>query len=460
MPLQQQLWLVRVSLPYHSSFRFLCIILYHLPSPPLPSFTLPLTTAPLDNAGSPLYVLDLTPVYRTFPRLTRLGLDHRLASWHGIPEVQEGCSAACREALRRRNISSQALPVPPWEAALFPAAAQPFEGARPAACAAAPLRWRVVHAIGRHLQWSPQGLHIMLPPKELSYALYKEELPQQYYAAYAAEYPLLVVGDGGAVVQQLEGAQRSTTEPLGMTGRLGWLGAPSIAVMGVGILTQLSDGIQTLDLLATVPPSAAEAVWRQDERLQPGALDQLPPEDSALLDDELVFWGQWADADYQQGMSPPSLSGARSAEVPLSLLGVPTLSDAIPSHPLALYSNASDPLAAVPPAYTPSPSLCADLAAVGLACDDTPGKAAAMAAEGWAAVVATSSFGSTVQSYDVALLAPGGFAHWPGTTHSLLLDVYDDLHRETVVMIPGGCLFEHRSFFGLMFCGYVSCGVL
>ena len=296
----------------------------------------------------------------------------------------------------------------------------------------------------------------MLPPKELSYALYKEELPQQYYTDYAAEYPLLVTGDGGEMVQSLDGFTFSVCEPLGMTGRLGWLGAPSIAYFGMGFLSQVSVGIQTLDLLATVPPSAAEAVWRHDEPLQPGALDQLPPEDSSLLDDELVFWGQWADADYQQGMSPPGLSGARSAEAPLSMLGVPTLSDIIPSHPLALYSTASNPLAAVPPAYTPSPSLCADVAAVGLACDDSPGKAAAMAAEGWAAVVATSSFGSTVQSYDVALLAPGGFAHWPGTTHSLLLDVYDDLHRETVVMIPGGCVSSRQSLLSLAFCGYVT----
>ena len=428
--------------------------------------------------GAPAYVLDLTPIYRQLPRAARLGLDPRLASWLGVPEATQGDQAppsppSSPTGPTEWHITSDATGAPAWEAQLF---GEHTEPCALAACNLPLLRWHRVYALGNHVEWTPMGLHLMTPPRGTVSAVFPEEVKekdvekaangQRFYDYEAANtithanngsatsprfrYPLLVTRVDETVSASPEGISYAVATNLGMTGRLGWLGV-SATGYGGGIQGMLfiTEGLVTLEIMAVVEPAALEGIWNDSAAIQPGALERMDPAHSQDLDEAVVFWGLWGDIDSQQGLSPPGLSGVGSAEVPLSQLGVPRLQDAVPNHPLVHWSSMDEAAS-----FPLSSSLIEDLEEVG------PGFRSshlAMAIRSWEVLVEASAYGSTALSYDLALWEPGGFARWPGVVKVIAEEIADDLSRESVLLIPGGCLRPHRSIVDFMLCRYVHC---
>ena len=433
------------------------------------------------SGHNPVHVLDLTPLYRELPRPARLGLDPRLASWFGVPEAESQTATpfpfASPEAAAsdgQLRTSKAAAPMD-WEAKLF------SNGLRAACeqttCNLSALRWHRVYALGHHVQWTPEGVVLMTPPPGTSYAEFPGEaeeaifqdtpLPRMttvldYPAANTTvlkggkqmlRYPILTFNSERNGMPSGLGVYAATAFPLGMTGRLGWLGVPSIGIGGGGVGSfLLSQGLVTLDIMAVAAPAALEGIWNDSAAIQPGALERMDPAHSEALDEAVVFWGLWGDIDSQQGLSPPGLSGVGSVEVPLSQLGVPRLQDAVPDHPLV------DWIATGGGEYPVSGVLEQDMEEVGY---QFRSPSMAMAIRGWEVLVEGSCYGASVYSYDLALWEPGGFARWPGETATLFMEIEDDLSREALILIPGGCLQYRDSLLQLgMLCLYVSFNVV
>ena len=435
-----------------------------------PSFRLhPWTTLSLGNigpGGSPVYVLDLTPLYRQFPRGARLGLDPRLASWSGIPEADPAIIRNQHHSSTHGgwSVTSDPLGAPPWEAALF--GATPKTGELKQDCAIPTLLWRRVFALGHHVEWTRQGLRMMLPPRGMPSALFPEEVKQEtlekdgdevFYDTIAANttilvgaqqqfrYPLLVFRLDPAVTGSTDGAAYTQGINIGMSGRLGWLGVSAIGLpQSLLGFTQVGVGLPTLEVFAVINPQAVEGIWEDSASIQAGALEQLPSAHSAALDEKVMFWGTWGDIDSQQGLSPPALSGVGGSEVPLAQLGVPTLQDAVPNHPLHFWNEAEATLERPLPA-----SVLHDMKEIHSDFHVIP---FAMAVMAWEELVKGSFYGSSVYSYEVALWEPGGFAMWPGETASLASRIEEDLASEKVVLIPGGCVNTSTTVFGSLFC--------
>ena len=421
-------------------------------------------TASFGPGGAPVYVLDLSPLYRRLPRAVRLGLDPRLSSWFGVPEAPTPPSrplpSPAAPPSNQWRITSDATAMPPWEAALF--------GAVLNCSANLPLlQWRRVYALGHHVEWTQRGLRLMTPPPGTPYAVFPEEVKDSALekdakgnAFYDTAASNTVVNASGRAVFRYpllafrtdqsdpEGAIYGQGVNLGMTGRLGWLGASSIGIVqsAIGIVF-MSEGLPTLEIMAVAAPAALEGIWNDSAAIQPGALERMDPAHAEALDEAVVFWGLWGDIDSQQGLSPPGLSGVGSVEVPLSQLGVPRLQDAVPNHPLVAWAASGGG------EFPLTPALANDLEECG------PGfmsGALAMAVRGWEALVETHSYGAATFSYDVALWEPGGFARWPGITEALAADIAADLSRETVLLIPGGCTRPASFMLQNMVCGYVD----
>ena len=361
-------------------------------------------------------------------------------------------------------MTSDPTGVPPWEAALF--GASPQADTLQQDCAIPTLPWRRVFALGHHVEWTQQGLRMMLPPRGTPSALFPEEVRQEtlekdgdevFYDTAGANttilvgsqeqfrYPLLVFRLDPTLTESTDGAAYAQGINIGMSGRLGWLGVSAIGISQTVLgHVLIGEGLPTLEIFAVVSPEAVEDIWDGSEAIQPGALDLMPSAHMEALDDKVVYWGMWGDIDSQQGLSPPALSGIRAAEIPLAQLGVPTLRDAVPNHPIHYWSESEGTLERSLPT-----SVILDMMEIH---SDFQAISFAMAVMAWEELVKGSFFGSSVYSYEVALWEPGGFAMWPGETTTLALRIEEDLATEKVLLIPGGCAKTSTTLLSSVIC--------
>ena len=136
-----------------------------------------------------VYVLDLTPLIRTFPIHAQLGIDASLASeFNGVPlqSTQRppfASGGVDEEAVYINELARNgSLPHPPttWEAEVLRGKGDDYgpdesfwpphvcdaetNESRPVCKSDGPLRWHRVHAVGNHLEWSAEGLRIAMAP--------------------------------------------------------------------------------------------------------------------------------------------------------------------------------------------------------------------------------------------------------------------------------------------------------
>ena len=418
-------------------------------------------------------LLDLTPLYRRFPRSVRLGLDPRMTSWEGTPEADQisGIHLSSFAPSGWEIASNPTQPVD-WEAELFTG---DHAFCAIGTCNLPTLRWRRVFAIGNHVRWSREGVHIVLPPPDTPSAVAPSDVTSEvlrdgtasgeaYFDALNANvtlekdgkrlfrYPLLAFR-GDNTTSSPGGGGYFFGSPLGMTGKLGWLGAPCMGITGSTVdLVLLSGGLQTLEILGMADPADIEQLIAEGNgELHLGALDRLPVEDSQFLDDKVVFWGLWGEGESQQGLSPPALYGSSSAEIPLQKLGVPSVEKIVPSFPVN--SSNQDLLPTLLNNSLPA-HLESDVLSVGFTVQTAEAKITALALHAWERVIETSSFGSNVYSYDIAITALDGFARWPGEIVRIAQDIERDLGSETIVLIPGGCLRPMKTVLDSLMCRY------
>ena len=333
-----------------------------------------------------------------------------------------------------------------------------------------PLRWRRVYAMGRHAEWTDSGVRLALPPKGVRSAVYWDEVgdavanpaverrvdddAQPFYdyphtgavvnssdGHSSLQFPLLTYRTDATVSSNPTGIALSPAAPIGMTGPLGWLGVPSVLYHGGGhgLLLGTAASI-TLDVMGAVLLHGNESVADLSHAGM-GAVDNLTAAQMEALDDRLLLWGRWGHIGNAQGIAPPALSGNAPLETRLSELSTRLApSNLLPHHPLLPYlqsfmeGNVSDfPV-------TPDFGL-QDRKSDPNGSDYNLSLATLLAVEAWEYAVTNSLFGGASGSFESALFTHDGFAPWPGHALQRMAATLNDLQQESVLLLPGGCLY-------------------
>ena len=409
--------------------------------------------------GSPVYIVDLTPIYRQFPPFVAYGLDPRLASPDGLARHENSSMP------EGPWITSDEAPLPPWEQGIVPPPDSQRSGIAGGVCGkVGPLRWHRVQAMGNHIEWTPRGLGIALPPRDASFAVFDTPtavLEPDYNGNPFYGYPLsgeYEEIDGGkrrrfpalAYTAGLVGATsgigiyQSSTVAVGHTGPMGWLGVPTL-MSRVGLVrgNDIGSTASNINVFATVHIDVVEGSYG----LSP-PWDALDAHDSlannSWLDERVLFWGLFSDENEMQGVVPPAARGTKAAEVPLSELSPPTLDTVVPGHSAGtgVASEAAASAVASLDGHLQFPFVL-DQGLVHLK-------------EGvynWRKVVEHSAWSAQAGGFSTALVAPNGFARWPAVTKRLMDEIREEMPKEKVLLIAGGCHGNVEIFSRLMVCG-------
>ena len=422
----------------------------------------------ITGSVSPVYVLDLTPVYRGLPSAVKLGLDPRLTSMNGIPEP-----VGSLEHLPSLTVSSNPMPALPEEEAILKVV--PSESCN----ITAPLRWHKIYSLGEHLKWRERGLVFALPPRDYASARYFDVINEEnlekdeegnpffdYPGTNAVitsnnssrlKYPLLTSGHDVFSSDIPTKASYVASTPAGMIGTLGWLGVPSL--MGRGFFINGVERTFTTALLE--PVGAIDASVLAERGIVPlGSRSSLylSDEDSAALDDCVMFWGKWsslADTD----IVPPPVSGTRSIEIPISDLPLRNLSHVIPNHPASeiLKSTSAGMNAAqlkfedLKQFHLRSPTISVSDHFPWL--NEEQRFILDTAVSSWEQVVLHSAWGSFAATFETALTRNDGSVQWPGLSARVSSGIEKEFAEESVVLIVGGCLIPPITLFDLLYCG-------
>ena len=193
-------------------------------------------------------------------------------------------------------------------------------------------KWQPVAALGSHVAWHPQGLDILLPPRDVPWAEYGKAAPGNNTST--CNSPTDVDPSGPLPVLQIAlsfftskqwSIRLHRMQPVGAIGLLGWLGVPSMLITGALVDVYTTDATAFLEIVATVkdPEGSIEGGKYNDFGISNAS--------ASHIDEHLQFFGRWSDANDQQGTSPPPLYGAATADIPLSRLAFPRYSGLLQS---------------------------------------------------------------------------------------------------------------------------------
>ena len=451
---------------------------------------------PSGVAKGPVYILDLTPLYRGFPEYAQLGLDPRLSTAvDGVPLTSEG--GQFPPLNNGPNVCSDGSFVTSGETCWEH---QVLNGGHGNWCDVAPLRWHRVAAAGRHLKWTPAGLVIEMASEEddssatvidindgdgklleevngrngsvfigyndTEWALDCNATHSDFDKALCKDlrrvtpglrYPIL--GAGQRLSGGVEGTQRFAGGP-GI--RAGFIGASSLVVYGgyVRILPP-STIMVALELWATIRPSSI-AIGRQ-HRHALGAEDH---------DESIVFWGLWSTGSGQHSPIPDVSYG--NTVTTLSNCYFPGLfnfSALVPSHPLAnaldlskelesMCSYDSDHTTIDPDSWGRLPTGVASGSSVFQASygsvvfpNASPQVIIDTAVAGWKAVVDHSAFGSSAWGFSAALVTSQGMAQWPARVVRSLYEITRERSFEQLMIQFLRCPGPLDSILSVFFCG-------
>ena len=450
--------------------------------------------------GGGIYVLDITPLVRSFPFYAQLGLDPRLSStWNGVGDTEghrfsstgQQCSP-CDTVQQQSTIGSSQGPPTPWEAEILggpqakatdywpPHTCNETPYAAPM-CSIQPLRWHRVAGAEGHVHWTEEGLHIVVGEGNTgttraipdfndftdsiegsiaSPAVPYAGPPNTEWASADGQglrYPLLVHNYRGASTQT-SAVTDSITAPIGRGPRMGHLGASAMYIHGGALAVSGASTTLVLELWATYKaPSIQDYQLQRPGQVASGAYEPLPNNVSAALDDGVVFWGLWGEMEEDAGPSPPAIQGSSYISLPsckapgqfdltsffsssfLQPLATSVLEEAAS---LCSFPNTSpSPLPPLEPTTTTVIGEAQGLYSSFRLAWSAPELLLADAVTAWQEVAQQGLFGPRAQGYDFALMDPGGFALWPGVSARNFYEITHAKVKETLLLLLTGCKF-------------------
>ena len=320
--------------------------------------------------------------------------------------------------------------------------------------------------MGNHIEWTPRGLGLALPPRDSTFAVYDitEDIMEPSYEdgdpfhGYTLSgeftwkdgkkhrnYPALAYTRDSPRSSTGPGIFHSSTIAVGLSGPLGWLGVPTLMARG-GLLNgnNIASTSSLINVFATVHVGVLE-----EENGPVPPVDPTNTHDSihnsSWLDERVLFWGLFSDENEMQGVISPAIRGTKAAEVHLTDASMPAIDEIVPGYGFPSQStdtNISEPsLGSLEFSYVLPEGMVHLKEGI----------------HNWRMVAENSAWSAQSGSFSIGLIAPNGFAQWPDVSKRILHKIAEDLPSESVLVFAGGCNLNAQKFTQLPYCVYVIC---